>query len=168
MAEPTPMWGINFTVINFSGNLDSPLLLFGTHSDSKDADAYIIYNGSTHYMGTGDLTLLAYFVYFFCCLFCKLTIISQFIYFFIVSFLLHFVVAPMGKDGKDVQKGRKWLTQATHTMMTRQQVMEQELLMERHKLASTLSVVKMSKSIVLEGEAKAIEKQLYGMEVADN
>ena len=39
------MWGINFTVINFSGNLDSPLLLFGTHSDSKDADANIIYNG---------------------------------------------------------------------------------------------------------------------------
>ena len=58
------MWSINFTVINFSGNLDSPLLLFGTHSDSKDADAYIIYNGSTHYMGTGDLTLLAYFLFY--------------------------------------------------------------------------------------------------------
>ena len=76
------MWGINFTVINFSGNLDSPLLLFGAHSDSKDADAYIIYNGSTHYMGTGDLTLLTYFFSFsFCCLFCKLAIILQFIYF---------------------------------------------------------------------------------------
>ena len=86
------MWGINFTVINFSGNLDSPLLLFGTHSDSKDADAYIIYNGSTHYMETGDLTLLAYFFFtFVCCLFCKLTIISQFIYFFIVSFIIHFL-----------------------------------------------------------------------------
>ena len=74
----------------------------------------------------------------------------------------------MGKDGKDVQKGRKCLTQVIHTMMTRQQVTEQELLMERHKLASTLSMVKMSESIILEGEAKAIEKKLYRMEVADN
>ena len=74
----------------------------------------------------------------------------------------------MGKDGKDVQKGTKRLSQATHTMMTRQQVMEQELLMERHKLPSTLSMDKMSESIILEGEAKAIKKQLNRMEVVDD
>ena len=78
------MWGINFTVINFSGNLDSPLLLFGTHSDSKHADAYIIYNGSTHYTGTGDsfyFACLLFFLFLICYLFCKFTIISQFIFF---------------------------------------------------------------------------------------
>ena len=58
------MCRINFTVINFSGNLDSHLLLFGTHSDSKDADAYIIYNGSTHYAGTGDFFLLCLLIIF--------------------------------------------------------------------------------------------------------
>ena len=48
------LWGINFTVINFSGIYTHPLLLFGTDSNSKHTYAYLIYNGSTHNTGTAD------------------------------------------------------------------------------------------------------------------
>ena len=48
------MWSFNFTVINFNSHSDSLLLCFGSHIDSKEADAYLIYNGSSHYTGTGD------------------------------------------------------------------------------------------------------------------
>ena len=73
----------------------------------------------------------------------------------------------MGKDGKVVETGRRRLAQVAHTMMTRQQMMEKEILMERQQLAKTLSMVKRSESIILESKAKAIEQQLYGIEKAD-
>ena len=54
------MWGLNFSFVNFNGHTDSLLLCFGNHTDSKEADAYFIYNSFTHYTGTGD----CHFFYF--------------------------------------------------------------------------------------------------------